>query len=128
MVRFPAKPKFLRCQQYPAWLYGPPIFLFNGYRWLVLQDQRVKLTIHLLLLRLRMSRLIYINNCPTRCNTNSLFIILQVHSTCFGCPLIIRSTQNCNYSLRYWSYFLCSYLPPTWPSLTWPRWSQYRRL
>jgi len=21
---------------------------------------------------------------------------------------IIRSTQNCNYSLRYWSYFLCS--------------------
>jgi len=26
---------------------------------------------------------------------------------------IIRSTQNCNYSLRYWSYFLCSYLPAT---------------
>ena len=24
---------------------------------------------------------------------------------------------NCNYSLRYWSYFLCSYLPPTWLSL-----------
>jgi len=31
---------------------------------------------------------------------------------------IITSTQNCNYSLRYWSYFLCSYLPPTWPNLT----------
>jgi len=30
---------------------------------------------------------------------------------------IIRSTQNYNYSLRYWSYFLCSYHPPTWPSL-----------
>jgi len=30
---------------------------------------------------------------------------------------IIRSTQICNCSLRYWSYFLCSYLPPTWPSL-----------
>ena len=29
---------------------------------------------------------------------------------------IIRSTQNCNYSLRYWSYFLCSYLLPTWTS------------
>ena len=29
---------------------------------------------------------------------------------------IIR-TQNCNHSLWYWSYFLCSYLPPTWPSL-----------
>ena len=30
---------------------------------------------------------------------------------------IIMSTQNCNYSLRYWSYFLCCYLLPTWPSL-----------
>ena len=29
---------------------------------------------------------------------------------------IVRNTQNCNYSLRYWSYFLCSYFPPTWPS------------
>ena len=80
----------------------------------------------------------------------SLFIIPQVHSTCFGCQPhpssgvhkivtaasgtchifvqlppssvakttpIIRSTQNCNYSLRYWSYFLRNYLPPTWPSL-----------
>jgi len=28
----------------------------------------------------------------------------------------IRSTQNCNYSLQYWSYFLCSYLPAMWPS------------
>ena len=28
--------------------------------------------------------LIYINNCPTRCNTKQS-IILQVHSTCFGC-------------------------------------------
>ena len=29
-----------------------------------------------------------------------------------------RSTQSCNYSLRYWSYFLCMYLLPTQPSLT----------
>ena len=29
--------------------------------------------------------LIYINNCPNRCNTSSLCIILQVHWTCFGC-------------------------------------------
>jgi len=29
---------------------------------------------------------------------------------------IIRGTQNCNYSLRYWSYFLCSYIPTTWQS------------
>ena len=48
---------------------------------------------------------------------SSLFIILrslymfQVSNT----P-IIRSTQKCNYSLRYWSYFLCSYLPPKHPS------------
>ena len=50
---------------------------------------------------------------------SSLFIILQVHSTCFGMSTtpIIRSTQNCNYSLRYWSYVLCSYLPPMWSSL-----------
>jgi len=33
------------------------------------------------------SSLTYINKCPTRCNTSSLFIILQVHSTCFGCQL-----------------------------------------
>ena len=64
--------------------------------------------------------LIYINNCPTRCNTkqsiyasaNSLYMF-QVSTT----P-ITKSTQNCKYSLRYWSYFLCSYLPPTWPSLS----------
>jgi len=59
----------------------------------------------------------YINNCPTRCNTKqsiyysaSSLYMFRVSTT----P-IIRNTQNCNYSLRYWSYFLCSYLPPTWP-------------
>jgi len=31
----------------------------------------------------------------------------------------IISTQNCNYSLRYW----CSYLPPSWPR-AWPRWRE----
>ena len=53
--------------------------------------------------------LIYINNSPTRCNTkqsiyysaNSLYII-RLSDTANT-----RSTQNCNYSLRYWSYFLC---------------------
>ena len=50
---------------------------------------------------------------------SSLRIILRVHSTCFRVSTtpIIRSTQNCNYSLPYWSYFLCNYLP-----LTLPRW------
>jgi len=56
--------------------------------------------------------LIYINNCPRRCNTNqsiyysaSSLYMFRVSTT----P-IIRSTQNCNYSLQYWSSFLCSYL------------------
>jgi len=46
---------------------------------------------------------------------SSLFIILQVHSTCFGVSTtpIIRSTQNCNYSLQY----SAATYPPTWPSL-----------
>ena len=63
---------------------------------------------------IRISRLwfrasrIYINNSPTSCNTKQ--------SIYYSAP-ITRSTQNCNYSLRYWSYFLCCYLPPTWPSL-----------
>ena len=57
--------------------------------------------------------LIYINNC-LRCNTKqsiyysaSSLYMFRVSNT----PII--STQNCNYSLWYWSYFLCSYLPPT---------------
>jgi len=50
---------------------------------------------------------VYINNCPTRCNTKqyiyysaSSFYMFRVSTT----P-IIRSTQNCNYSVRNWSYF-----------------------
>jgi len=35
---------------------------------------------------------------------------------------IIRSAQNCNYSFRYWSYFLRSYQPPSnVAKLAWPR-------
>ena len=52
--------------------------------------------------------LIYINNCPTWCNTKqsiynsaSSLYIFRVSIT----P-IIRSIQNCNYSLRCWSYFV----------------------
>ena len=49
----------------------------------------------------------------------SLFIVLRVHSTCFGCQPHLSSgaQKNCNYSLGYWSYFVCSYLPSKWPSL-----------
>ena len=49
--------------------------------------------------------LICINNCPTRCNTKqsiyysaSSLYMFRVSNT----P-IIRSSQNCNYSLLYWS-------------------------
>ena len=56
---------------------------------------------------LKKSEEMYINNCPTRCNIKqsiyysvSSLYIFRVSTT----P-IIRSTQNCNYSLRYWSYF-----------------------
>ena len=52
-----------------------------------------------------LTQVLYINNCPTRCNTKqsiyysaSSLYIFRVSTT----P-IIRSTQNCNYSLRYWS-------------------------
>jgi len=43
----------------------------------------------------------------------AVYFILQVHSTCFGCSAtpIIRITQNCNYSLRYWSYFFAQISP-----------------
>ena len=59
---------------------------------------------------------IYINNCPTRCNTKQS-IYYSASALRVSTTPIIRITQNCNYSLRYGSYFLCSYLPPTWPSL-----------
>ena len=61
--------------------------------------------------------LIYINNCPTRCNTkqSTCYSASSLYMFRVSTTTIIRSTQNCNYSLRYWSYFLCSCLPPTWP-------------
>jgi len=62
--------------------------------------------------------LIYINNCPTRCNTkySIYYSANSLHMFRVSTTPIIRRTQNCNYSLRYWPYFLCSCLPPTWPS------------
>ena len=63
---------------------------------------------------------------------SSLFIILQVHSTCFayqphpssGVHKTLTTASGTGHAV------LCSYLPPTWP--TWPSWrevaAQYRRL
>ena len=57
--------------------------------------------------------------CPTRCNTKQSIYYSASSVYMFRVPTtpFIWSTQNCNYSLQYWSYFLCSYLPPTWPRL-----------
>jgi len=59
--------------------------------------------------------LIYINKCPTRCNTEqSIYCSASsLYTLRVSTAPIIRNIQNCNYSLRYWS---CSYLHPTWPS------------
>jgi hypothetical protein len=73
-------------------------------------------TLHILCLWFRAS-LFYINNCPTRCNTmqSTYYSASSLYMFRVSSTPIIMSTQKCNYSLRYWSYFLCSYLPPTWP-------------
>ena len=54
---------------------------------------------------------IYINNCPTKCDTKQsiYYSASSLYMFLVSTTPIIRSTQNCNYSLRY-----CSYLPPTW--------------
>jgi len=61
----------------------------------------------------------YINNCPTRCNTKQsiYYFARSLYMFHVSTTPIIRSTQSCKYNPRYWSYFLSSYLPPTWPSL-----------
>jgi len=54
---------------------------------------------------------------------SSLFIILQVHSTCFGCQphpssgvhKAVTTASGTGHAV------LCSYLPPMWP---WPRWRE----
>jgi len=86
--------------------------------WIQVHPKRRRLSIHILCLWFHAS-MIYINNCPTRYNTKqsiyysaSSLYMFRVSTT----P-IIRGTQNCKYCLWYWSYFLCSYFPPTWPSL-----------
>ena len=63
--------------------------------------------------------LIYINNCSTRCNTKQSIYHSASSLYMFRVSItpIIRRKQNCNYSLRYWSYLLHCYLPPTWSSL-----------
>jgi len=56
---------------------------------------------------------IYLIIVPTRCNTKQsiYYYASSLYMFRVSTTPIIRNTQNCNYSLRYWSYFLCSYLP-----------------
>jgi len=63
---------------------------------------------HVLCLWFRAS-LIYINNCPTRCNTkqSTYYSASSLYMFRVSTTPIIRSTQNCNFSFRYWS---------TWPT------------
>ena len=51
---------------------------------------------------------------------SSLFIILQVYSTCFGCQTHPSSGvhKTVNTASGTGHIFLCSYLPPTWPNFT----------
>jgi len=53
---------------------------------------------------------------------SSLFIILQVHSTRFGCQPhpSYRVNKNCNHSLRYWSATSLQHSQPR----AWPRWRE----
>ena len=59
---------------------------FTAYKYYceIINNQVEQLKNEILCLWFRES-LIYVNNCPTRCNTNQSVIILHVHSTCFGC-------------------------------------------
>ena len=64
--------------------------------------------------------LICINNCPTRCNTKQsiYFSASSLYMFRVSTTPIIRSTQNCNYSLRYWS------ATSRQRGQTWPRWRE----
>ena len=66
---------------------------------------RVNFMCYILCLWFRVS-LIYINNCPTRCNTKQ-YIYYSVNSHYMlrvSTAPKIRSTQNCNYRLRHLAY------------------------
>jgi len=98
----------------PSYLYPIPWRVFKGFisqhyipasfSVLVIRHEHT-FCFYVLLCSCFRASLICINNCPMRCNTNqsiyysaSSLFMFRVSTT----P-IIRSTENCNYSLRYWS-------------------------
>ena len=63
---------------------------------------------------------------------NSLFIILQVHSTCFGCQTHPSSGVHKTVTTYSGTGNILQLPPSNLAKLTWPRWTevavQYRRL
>jgi len=71
--------------------------------------------------------LIDINNCPTRCNTKQsiYYSAGSLYMFWVSTTHIIRSTQNCNYSLPVLVIFYVQLPPPTnVAKLAWPRWRE----
>ena len=69
------------------------------------RDQALVYQFQIWLERYQHFKIQYISNCPTRCNTKQS-ICYSASSLCMfrvSTTPIIRSTQNCNYSLRYWA-------------------------
>ena len=81
--------------------------------------QNKKLILLILCLRFRAS-LIYINNCPTRCNTKQsiYYSAGSLYMFRVSTTSVIRNTQNCNYSLRY-----CA-ATSLQRGQAWPRWRE----
>ena len=69
-----------------------------------LSGKDLKHTLEILRLWFR-SSLIYINNCPTRRNTkqSTYYSASSLYMFRVSTTTINRSTQNCNYSLRYYA-------------------------
>jgi len=69
--------------------------------------------------------LIYINNCPTRCNTKQSIYYSESSLYMFRVSTTpIMRTQNCNYNIRYWSCCAVQLPPSNVAKLPWPRWRE----
>jgi len=94
-------------------------------------DQRVQSLMFMMMMVLCLwfhASVIFINNCPTRCIAKQSIYYSASSLYMFRVSIkpIIRSAQNCNYSLRY-----CA-ATSLQRGKVWPRWrevaAQYRRL
>ena len=93
--------------------------------WIVQTKQDNRQSSKMLCLWFRAS-LICISNCLTRCNTKQsiYYSASSLYMFWVSTTPIIRSTQNCNYSLWYWSYFFFFLQLPPSNVTTWPRWRE----